>query len=47
MDFANTLSEFNRTRSAEDPDVRALTQDWLAVGDHLRRALAAFPHART
>jgi hypothetical protein len=48
MDFGNALTEFNRTPSPEDADVRATTQDWLAVGDNLRRALAEFsPDARS
>lgn len=40
VDFANTLTEYNRTPPPEDPDARALAQDWLAVGDDLRFALA-------
>ncbi len=48
MDFGNAMTEFNRTSGAEDPDIRATTQDWLAVGDHIRRALAKFaPNARS
>ena len=43
MDFANSLSAYNRTSTPEDADARATTQDWLAVGDRLRSALAKFP----
>jgi hypothetical protein len=39
IDFANTLSEYNRTGGVEDPDARAIAQDWLAVGDSLRSAM--------
>ncbi len=39
VDFGDSLTEFNRTAAPEDPDARATTQDWLAVGDHIRRAL--------
>lgn len=41
VDFGNTLSEYNRTSGSENPDRRALAQDWLAVGDRLRAALWA------
>ena len=41
VDFANTLTEYNRTGDLENPDTRALAQDWLAVGDALRSALAS------
>ena len=40
VDFADTLTEYNRT---EDPDDRATRQDWLAVGDYLREALRFGP----
>lgn len=39
VDFGDSLTEYNRTRTREDPDARATAQDWLAVGDHLRRVL--------
>lgn len=42
MDFGNALTDYNRTCGAEDPDIRATMQDWLAVGDHIRRAMAKF-----
>lgn len=37
VDFGDTLTEYNRSK---DPDARATAQDWLAVGDWLRAALA-------
>ena len=39
MDFGNTMTEYNRTSGDEDPDIRATTQDWLAVGDCIRWAM--------
>lgn len=39
VDFANVLTEYNRTHPPEDPDTRALAQDWLAVGDDLCTAM--------
>lgn len=39
VDFADKLTQYNRTNAPEDPDVRATAQDWLAVGDELRLAL--------
>jgi len=39
VDFGDSLTEYNRTHPPEDPDARAIAQDWLAVGDYLRRAL--------
>lgn len=38
VDFADSLTEYNRTKQPEDPDARAIAQDWLAVGDELRLA---------
>lgn len=43
MDFADTLTEYNRTPPPDDADDRALRQDWLAVGDYLRAALRLGP----
>lgn len=43
VDFGNTLTEYNRTRSSAEADQRAITQDWLAVGDDIRGAIAEFP----
>ena len=42
VDFANALTQYNVTVAPEDPDTRALGQDWLAVGDELRGAITAF-----
>lgn len=39
VDFADALTEYNRTVPPEDPDARATAQDWLAVGDEFRIAL--------
>jgi hypothetical protein len=39
VDFGNTLTEYNGTSAPDDPDRRALAQDWLAVGDRIRAAL--------
>lgn len=50
VDFGDTLTEYNRTATAEAADARATAQDWLAVGDYLRRALWMYvdsaPHPR-
>jgi len=43
MDFANALTEYNTSRSTEEADRRATTQDWMAVGDEIRGALATYP----
>jgi hypothetical protein len=42
MDFGDTLTEYNRTVEPENADARATAQDWLAVGDVLRRALRCY-----
>ena len=39
VDFADTMTEYNRTSPPQDPDARATAQDWLAVGEELRAAL--------
>jgi hypothetical protein len=39
MDFADSLTEYNRTNEPGDPNARAAAQDWLAVGEELRTAL--------
>jgi hypothetical protein len=43
VDFGNFLTEYNTTRTSEEADKRATTQDWLAVGDDMRQAISAFP----
>jgi hypothetical protein len=40
VDFANAMTEYNTTATPGGADTRALAQDWLAVGDELRQALA-------
>ncbi len=40
VDLANALTAYNVTNPPEDPDARALAQDWRAVGDELRAAIA-------
>lgn len=42
VDFGNSLTMFNRSQAPEDPDVRAMTQDWLSVGDRIREAMSKF-----
>ena len=42
VDLANTLREYNRTYGVTNADSRATAQDWLAVGDELRGAIANF-----
>ena len=42
VDFDNALTAYNVTNSPADPDTRAIAQDWLAVGDELRKALLVF-----
>jgi hypothetical protein len=42
VDFGNSLTEYNRTNAPEDPDTRAIAQDWLAVGGAIVTALALF-----
>ena len=38
VDFGDTLTEYNRSSTGASADMRATAQDWLAVGDELRRA---------
>jgi len=44
IDFGDLLTEYNTSRTSEEADRRATTQDWLAVGDELRGALATYPN---
>lgn len=39
VDFADKLTRYNSTPAPDDPDARAIAQDWLAVGDELRIAV--------
>ncbi len=45
IDMGDTLTEFNRSLSAAQADRIALEQDWLVVGNDLRRALRQFTKA--
>lgn len=40
MDFGGTLTVFNTSTTPEHADARAAYEDWRAVGDDLRQALA-------
>lgn len=42
FDLGGTLVEFNRSPNQELADQYAIGSDWLAVGDSLRQAMAAF-----
>lgn len=42
-DFQRKLNEYNTTPTEAGADTRALIQDWLAVGDDMRRAMAETP----
>jgi hypothetical protein len=42
FDFAGTLNSYNISPSEQIADARALHQDWKAIGDDMRAALAAY-----
>lgn len=42
VDFGNFMTDYNTTRTTQDADKRATTQDWLAVGDDIRGAITDF-----
>lgn len=42
LDFGNSLTEYNRSATSDVADRRALTQDWLAVGADITRAISTF-----
>lgn len=42
VDFMDTFLEFNQSLTPEQADALALRQDWLVVGDDLRRAMRVF-----
>ena len=44
--MGDTLTEFNRSLSPAQADRIALEQDWLVVGNDLRRALRQFSQGR-
>lgn len=39
LDFGNTMSEYNRSVSAEQADLTALWMDWGAIGFDLRQEI--------
>jgi hypothetical protein len=41
VDFGNTLTEYNRSRTGEQADRFALTADWAAIGEDIRCVLFA------
>jgi hypothetical protein len=42
LDLGDTLTDYNASLSGEQADRIALAMDWQAVGDDMRRAVAAF-----
>lgn len=40
LDFGDTLTEYNRSKTPEEADFNALFSDWCAVGDDLRTAMS-------
>ena len=45
FDLSGTLNLHNESQSTVEADIRALTQDWKAVGDHLRAAYEEYQQA--
>jgi len=43
VDFRRKLNQYNVTPTGGGADTRALIQDWLAIGDDLRRAMGEAP----
>jgi hypothetical protein len=41
LDFCGTLTEFNRSRSGVEADMRALRSDWLALGQDFQQVRRA------
>jgi hypothetical protein len=39
LDLGGTFDDYNRSRSPEDADVRALHSDWMAVGADMQKAI--------
>jgi hypothetical protein len=39
MDFGNTLFVYNESLTPEQADYFAIKSDWVAVGNHVRRAI--------
>ncbi len=46
VDFGNVFDAYNATGPLEDPDRRAIHQDWMAVGDDLRGAMSSHRRGR-
>lgn len=42
LDFGGTLKEYNTSPNEQMADAKALSEDWKAVGDDLRSALAEY-----
>lgn len=42
FDIGGTFDSFNESATPRDADTRALAHDWMAVGDDLRAAAAAW-----
>jgi hypothetical protein len=42
LDFGNTMTEYNYSKSPAEADHRAMKEDWLAVGADIRMAIAEF-----
>lgn len=40
LDFGDTLTEYNYSRSAEEADANAIRSDWRAIADDLERSIA-------
>lgn len=45
VDLGGTFDQYNESATEEAADLRALTQDWSTVGDHLRLAFRAVAEA--
>lgn len=39
VDIGNTMSEYNRSATPNEADMRALMADWAAIGEDLRGAI--------
>ncbi len=42
LDLGATFTEYNISATEAEADARAMTADWLAVGDDLSQAIAVF-----
>ena len=41
IDFGDTMTQFNRPESPEAADLRALKNDWAAIGNDIKQATEA------